>query len=193
LTAPCKFLHACSSPTGLWATMCQPRAGPEGLSADEGHPVSDSVADRVTLMWCSPGSVRQCAAVLVALLYALGCFELFFGVWVSLTHTTGLCFVLCDAGVTTPSRDKVYPCPYTPAPARGCWGGGGTKRLHIICASVEVFAPGLLTSCHASSWVSAAAGDFVGCSGPVLQWIYKLAGHVHCIGWRPLGIAQPCF
>jgi len=24
-------------------------------------------------------------------------------------------------------------------------------------------------------------------------WIYKLAGHVHCIGWRPLRTAQPYF
>jgi len=24
-------------------------------------------------------------------------------------------------------------------------------------------------------------------------WIYKLTGHVHCIGWRPLGTAQPIF
>jgi len=24
-------------------------------------------------------------------------------------------------------------------------------------------------------------------------WIYKLAGHVHCIGWRPLRKAQPYF
>jgi len=23
-------------------------------------------------------------------------------------------------------------------------------------------------------------------------WIFKLTGHVHCIGWRPLGTAQPC-
>jgi len=37
----------------------------------------------------------------------------------------------------------------------------------------------------ASSWVPAAAGNFVG----VLHWFwtYKLA--VHCIGWRPLRTA----
>jgi len=23
-------------------------------------------------------------------------------------------------------------------------------------------------------------------------WTYKLAGHVHCIGWRPLRASQPC-
>jgi len=23
-------------------------------------------------------------------------------------------------------------------------------------------------------------------------WIYKLTGHVHCIGWRPPRTAQPC-
>jgi len=24
-------------------------------------------------------------------------------------------------------------------------------------------------------------------------WIYRLAGHAHCTGWRPLRTAQPCF
>jgi len=38
-----------------------------------------------------------------------------------------------------------------------------------------------------ASWVSAAAGDFLGVL--VWFWTYKLAGHVHCIGWRPLRTA----
>jgi len=44
-------------------------------------------------------------------------------------------------------------------------------------------------SCHASSWVSAAAGNFLG----VLDWfwVYKLAGHCTASGGGPLG--QPSF
>jgi len=40
-----------------------------------------------------------------------------------------------------------------------------------------------------TSWVSAAAGNLLG----VLDWfcIYRLAGRARCIGWRPLGTAQP--
>jgi len=110
----------------------------------------------------------------------------------------GCCFFHCGTGVTTPSRVKVFSCPYTPAPARGCRGrGGGAKggaKGHMSSRachhSVGMSGPGLLTSCLVSSWVSAAGKKNL-C---VLAWFwtYKLTRHAHCIRWRPLGTVLPC-
>jgi len=66
---------------------------------------------------------------------------------------------------------------------------------HPVHPSVEVLVPGLLTSCHASSWVSAAAGHFV--------WVFRtgsgstsLLDMCSASGGGPLGqltLFQPCF
>jgi len=70
----------------------------------------------------------------------------------------------------------------------------GTDHPSHSHITVQVFGPGLLMSCRASSWVSAAAGNCLG----VLDWcwIYKLTRHTHCIVWRPLRtislVLQPC-
>jgi len=105
-------------------------------------------------------------------------------------------FVTSSAQDAEPSRD-ILLCPCTPAlplivsPPRG--GGRGAPRVYMSTrASLRqgVWPCGLLTSCRASSWVSAAAGKILG----VLDWfwIYKLTGHVHCIRWRPFRTSLLC-
>jgi len=60
-------------------------------------------------------------------------------------------------------------------------GGGGAQSVYMsFCAS---FRPGLLTSCRASSWVPAAAGNFFGVSGLVLD----LQAHKTCALHRGAG------
>jgi len=108
------------------------------------------------------------------------------------------CFFLCGAGPTTPSHDKVYPCPFTPAPARGCWGGGA-ERLHII----PCIFPSRCSTPPRSLVYRRPAMPHLGClllqvmfmpknmmfwtgSGPtslLSQWT------LHCIGWWPLRTA----
>jgi len=90
---------------------------------------------------------------------------------------------------------KVFSCPYTRAPARGRWGGGGgqVSTCNPVHHFIEVFCSGLLTSCRASSWVSAAAGNvwaFWTGSGPKSLQDRHIAS-----GGGPLGqpnLAQPC-
>jgi len=62
------------------------------------------------------------------------------------------------------------------------------SSCHLVHYSLDVFGPDSVRRAYrASSWVSAAAGNSLG----VLDWFwaYKLAGHAHCIGWRPLRTA----
>jgi len=62
----------------------------------------------------------------------------------------------------------------------------GPAMLHLGCLLLQV-----IITCNSTTSPSHLTHDVLG----VLDWfwIYKLAGHVHCIWWRPPRTARPWF